>query len=128
MRQAGRVHFISIRQKRVLRLEGTEKVTVYQKRLFSIRKTASFSLTYSDRWWRVLSYRRFSEPLFYLYNNLLKSKGLFQCPHKSGGLFLLPDALKRRIGNSLRNKIIRRTDRNFIVWFSGEKYFWENPY
>jgi hypothetical protein len=29
--------------------EGTEKVTVYQKRLFSNTKTASFSLISSDR-------------------------------------------------------------------------------
>ncbi|MCC9063591.1 hypothetical protein [Flavobacterium piscisymbiosum] len=29
-------------------MEGTEKVDIYKKRLFSISKTASFSLVYSD--------------------------------------------------------------------------------
>jgi hypothetical protein len=69
--------------------KGTEKVAIYQKRLFSIVKTASFSLGYSDRWWRALSYRRFSEPLFYLYNNPFNSKGLFQCPQPAGLCFYI---------------------------------------
>ena len=56
-----------------MRIEGTEKVAIYQERPFSILKTASLSLAYSDRWWRALSYRRFSGSPFYLYDNLFKS-------------------------------------------------------